>query len=150
MKIKIEYDIPAQRLADLMTTLIESGDPVTRSWLKRVNTTPDAKAIFGAERGNPWYANATFWEQPTYAILMMVDKADSDDTGERFLSPVDFAKGFELLANTQDGAYAHHFKDFLTENEEATTRQLRKELEAREEAKKAARFAALRALRERA
>jgi hypothetical protein len=110
--------LPPKRIADLMVTLIESGDPVTRSWLGRVSASAEHRAVCTEK---PWYSDSKFWAQSDFVLHVYCDKATSEDTGERFLKPADFAKGLSLLATVRDGVYANHLADIIGDNEDAST-----------------------------
>src|SRR5689334_23544578 len=74
MQINITYELPSKRLADLMTTAIESGDPVTTArkggwcagiYWQNVETDPPDNTT---EPGFPWYADPKLYERADFTI----------------------------------------------------------------------------------
>lgn len=114
--VLLAISVSYKRLADLMTTFFESGDPVTREWLHRAVR----PAIAG--RGTlPWYARPELYADPAMSFRVEVEKPSAADPGVRYLKLADLVRGLALLAVAKGGAYAHHFQDFLADNEDAGT-----------------------------
>lgn len=57
MKVKVTIEVSDQQLADIMTCAVESGDPVTRSWVQSMAYKSEyvRSTIYG------WYADPAFY-----------------------------------------------------------------------------------------
>jgi hypothetical protein len=118
-------------LADVITTFVESGDPVTCSWCRKIR--PSCTMAEAARRfGRPWYADVKLYQvQQNETILLITaenDKAPGDF--EKAITMADFTRGLALLAQAKDkkngaiGIYAHQFQNILEDNHDSTTADL--------------------------
>jgi hypothetical protein len=127
MTLTVSLTIPAERIADLMTTFFESGDPVSRSWCIGVKAGPHSLKAWRkvkTEDDSHWYADPKFWSQPEWRFAICEENGDSDVSASgkwHEIGPSEFVKGLTLLATSKDGAYAKHFADILTDNTDAAT-----------------------------
>lgn len=116
--MKITLDIPAGIIADLMTTAIESGDPVTTArrggW---------CSGVFWRSRDLPldklpmdcWYTNPQ-----TFAKAFMIEVVEVDDetTGHETkhkVRPSDVSRGLAIMARK----FPHLFGQILDDNVDA-------------------------------
>lgn len=115
-------------LADLVTTFVESGDPVTREWCRKVRPACITAEI--ARRfGRPWYADVKLYQVQQNETILLITAENDKAPGnfEKAITMADFTCGLALLAqakdkkNGQPGIYAHHFRDILDESIDATT-----------------------------
>lgn len=114
--VTVPINFSAKRIADLITTFAESG--CSTEWCFSMSTTPELKALPGL---GPWYAKPELYSNPAFMLSIKVDKITEDDTGMRYIDLLGLARGLQLLATKSDGAYAHHFRDILQDNEDAAT-----------------------------
>jgi hypothetical protein len=120
--ISLLVPISYQRLADLMSTFFESGDPVTSAWFRGAKFHPGDRDKLS--RKTPLCEQPEFW-QGDFSIHLQCEKPVPEDSGERVLTIVDLQRGLFLLATQGDGTrenvYAHHFCDILQDNIDAST-----------------------------
>lgn len=95
--MKIELEIPADRIANLMISAIESGDPVTTAskggwcwgiYYYTINDEPPADGI--------WYAEPAFWEKDFQ--IQIVEVADEDI----------YDRGLDMEGNIKSGCLKVH------------------------------------------
>lgn len=128
VKVVCELDIPAARIADLMTTAIESG--YSRYWcagvyLREVNGRPFRVNATkqNAEWGNPeypglWYTAASLYDGTRTVRIEIVEYDESDGTKKsHYVDESAFVKTLSLMA----AKYGNHFRDFAEENDDAET-----------------------------
>jgi hypothetical protein len=135
MEIITKFEVTPQMIADQMTTLMESGDPVTSArrggwcygvyWRERGVQPP-------AQLTDPWYADASIYGDPETVIAVheVADETkwdqDADDkellkTGALVIHKVGLKEIQEGLQKLASGKYAHHFRDIVEENGDAAT-----------------------------
>lgn len=113
--MQVTIDVPAARIADLLTTAIESGDPVTTAarggwctgiyWKARGVRPPD----------HCWYNQSSNFIGDF--DLQIVELAD-ESTGKEVAHNIDeekVAKGLSIMATK----YGHLFKQIMTDNIDA-------------------------------
>jgi hypothetical protein len=113
--MKVQTEIPAQRIADLMITAVE-GNWMTRSWCNGIYKD---EAVDTEEE--PWYSDPKFWAgEFTITVDEIVDEGEPPEhqnLKRHVCTQETFAKGFEIMAQK----YGRHFGDFMNENEDAIT-----------------------------
>lgn len=129
--MKIELEIPAEIIANMMTSAIESGDPVTTGikggWCDGIYWL-NARHQRVTTRGEPWYAEKTIYEgRFLLEIAEIVDEAKfhpnkrqaaNIKAGAVVLHKVDarqFKRGFEIMART----FPDHFAQVMADNTDA-------------------------------
>lgn len=123
--VPVVIAISHKRIADLLTTAMET--PVG-SWIIRVGTTPvEDKSGLVPTPGNPHYSQGAYWTKPDAALRLTVENPVRDNNGLTLVKTLrmeDFQNALILMATKDNGAYAHHFGDFLGENDDAVTADL--------------------------
>lgn len=127
----VGFSVPAvvspKMIADLITTFIESGDPVTHGWVlsvRRESPEPRKQGI--------WYSLPEFFADPDFKIAVYEDidedgEVEEDDDGnvtngkKHIIGKAEIIKGLTLLASGHKGAYAIHLSDILSDNHDAAT-----------------------------
>lgn len=114
----ITINIPSQRIADLFTTAIESGDPVTTArkggWCSGI----DRVLPSGRLDDKPWYQNASTFERDDLKIQIV--EIDDENTGHETKYTFGLRhirEGFIRMAQK----HACDLADLLTENDDAAT-----------------------------
>ncbi len=103
---QITLDIPRDRVKDILTTAMETS---CYYWTRVVD---EPKHPFCLDIFDKFFLNNVGWIK--FGIL----DNSGELTPERHLLTWDnVAKGFEIMAEK----YPHHFGDFITENDDATT-----------------------------
>lgn len=124
---QVPITIDPNMISDLMTTFIESGDPVTHGWVlsvRRESSEPRTQGI--------WYSLPEFFADPDFKIAVYEDTdedgdVEEDDDGnvtngkKHIIGKAEIIKGFTLLASGHNGSYAHHFTDIIRDNIDAGT-----------------------------
>lgn len=131
MIMKIEVDIPEQRIADLMITAIE-GNHMTRAWCHGVylralyvddnelltGENLDAKVATLKPAGEPWYAAPDVYKKSPYIeVLEIIDESVEPEGDNIATHTLNFEQGFRLMAEK----VPHALSDFMQENEDAIT-----------------------------
>lgn len=109
----VAHQITGRRIADLMVSFIESGDPVTRSWCGAV------RLIEPRVSTRPWYDDAALWERD---FLVQIEEVEDERTGKikvHNFSRHHIERG--LAALWADKRYAHHLGDVINESDDAGT-----------------------------
>lgn len=111
----IGFNIPFQRIGDLVTTALEApaGD-----WLERAVVGKDGIKIELLDGKSPWYSQGAYWSQSKASLTCT---AAAGMEGEKVLTLPNFQHALVLLATAKEGAYAHHLADILAENDDAAT-----------------------------
>lgn len=121
MKVTVEFDIPAQTIADTMCTAIESGDPVTTAkrggwcsgiYYKTKDTEPPP--------GNWYYDNPTFYEADDFQIQIVEYHEDDDTETPHTIDAKKLRDGIAKMATI----FPKHFNDMVAENGDAATADL--------------------------
>lgn len=103
--MKLQIDIPAQRIADLMITAIGSGDPVTTAsrggWC--------AGIFWQSESATPpqgiWYAEPKQWEGTFKIEIVEYDETDGSKTRHK-IGRSQVRLGLSLMAIKHPNAFA--------------------------------------------
>lgn len=119
--VPIVLAIPRQRIADLITTALESpvGD-----WFRKATVLVEGISRETITSEDPWYYQAAYWVQPAAGLVCVVDKPTDDHPGRKIVRMEDFQTALILMATKDDGAYCAHFADFLRNNDDAITADL--------------------------
>lgn len=116
--MKIEIDIPAQRIADLMVTALECND-MTAAWCAGVHLIEPARHTL---KDSPWYSDPALYKQPfKIEVKEVINECapwEGDNIKTHVVTQAEFASAMTLWAK---GDYAHHLADFIAENEDAVT-----------------------------
>lgn len=95
MKVQVEHEITGQRIADVMTTAIESGDPVTRSWVGGIHL---LDYTTGEKKGDdPWYADSAIWDGNFKVQVTEIDD-DTSEEAKHIVGPGEMVKGLQVMA----------------------------------------------------
>lgn len=123
--MKIEIEVSAERIANLMISAIESGDPVTTArkggWCDGILLESHDQARIERDSKGPWYAEPKLYTEPNLKLIVIEITDESKPDGEpknHFVGLREIGDGLTKLAS---GKYAHHFGDILSENSDAAT-----------------------------
>lgn len=112
--MQIKIDVPADRIANMLTSFIEGGDPVTCArkggWCVSVES-KSRKAI----KGDWWYADPLYF---TGSFKFEVVELDDETTGhetKHAVGSADIVRGLTVMANK----FPHIFKQILEDNTDA-------------------------------
>lgn len=125
MHIQINHEIRPRRIADMMITAIE-GNHMTRSWCEGIYLSSHGGGenyVHSTEPNTVWYDDAKLYEDGSGLVLTVVEHNDSDDPEDwkkHEVTLADLENGFKLMADPAN-KYAHHWTDFLNENEDIIT-----------------------------
>lgn len=108
MIITTTVEIPPRRIADLMVTAIEGG---IGYWCKSVKLS--GQPTVGLKQ--PWYDDESLYEDQMLQIVVV----DEDD--KRLFIGVDHMKKAFKLMQEYGTPKGFHFRDFINENDDATT-----------------------------
>lgn len=113
--MKIAIDIPAKRIADLLTTCAESS--AVTYWCSAMKPAPRSGFEKRVAKAKWWYAEAKAIDD---GLLIDVTEMNADGTGRDKVHRVNAArlrKGLRIMAEK----HGRHFGDLLNENDDATT-----------------------------
>lgn len=101
--MRIAIDIPAEVIANMMISAIESGDPVTTAarggWCNGINLRSR-----GADH-DTWYAKPETYERPfVIEVIEVDDEASGHETHHR-VRPTDMARGLQIMAAKYPGLF---------------------------------------------
>lgn len=127
MKIKIEWEIPPERLADMFIGAIE-GNYMVRAWCaglywQNYDAEPPENTT---EPGIVWYADPKLYEREDFQIEVLEIEDESVWNGQRPNAPglkrhtikiKDVLDGLILMAEK----YPEHFGDIVSESEDMNT-----------------------------
>lgn len=107
--MKISFDIPAERIANMMISAMESGDPVTTAarggWCVSID-------LIGKYTGKGWwYADPTIYEA---GHRMKIVELDDEATGHKTVHVIgkpQIIKGLETMAQKFPRAFAQILAD---------------------------------------
>lgn len=119
--IPVVLSIPHQRIADLVTTSLETP---AQGWLIKAVPSQSFRQVASGIGGRPWYAVAATYESSSFQMLVTVENPVNDgrgDTIEKCLTMLDFQRALILMAKPD---YVRHFADFISENDDANTADL--------------------------
>lgn len=108
MKVKVEYEITGQQIADLMTTAIEQG----YDWFGYVSLLKGATEA----KENTWYADPKLWDGD-----FQIEVEELDDDGyvveSHVIDTEKFQKGLQVLADQ----FPKVFANITGDNHDANT-----------------------------
>lgn len=112
--MKIELEIPSERIANMMVSAMESGDPVTTAarggWCSAINN--KSRKVF---KGNWWYADPSYYEgQFVFEIIEVDDETTGHETTHR-VNRQRVLDGLRLMAEK----FPHLFKHVLEDDTDA-------------------------------
>jgi hypothetical protein len=122
--MKIEIEIPAATIANLMVTAIESGDPVTTAsrggwcdgiyWKSKGCPVPKGASV----NGEPWYANPALYDASGFQIeVVEVDDETTGHTTGHVITRPNLLAGLKVMAEK----FPVQFSDLLNDNVDAPT-----------------------------
>jgi hypothetical protein len=118
--IAVTIDVPAQRIAEIMTMAIE-GNPMTRSWCAGVSLTSNAPDYLAGETVAAWYERPSVFESDfKFQVKEILDQRKPPNSDNIKVHVVDLNKistGIGILSKK----YAHHFRDFIADNADVCT-----------------------------
>lgn len=110
--MKIEIDISAEHLANLFTTAIESGDPVTTArrggwcdgiyWNSKAATPP---------RGDFWYADPNNFKRHFHLEIVEVDDEATGHKTSHTVNRQHIKNGLTIMAHKYAGYFAQIIRD---------------------------------------
>lgn len=108
---KVELEVPAQTIADLMVTAIEGGcnywmSHFQASWIPKLKETCDL----------PWYAQEEVYKDPDFSIAIFV-KDEDEDSGLFILSQAGVVIGLSKL----NSEFPEHARKIFEENYDVET-----------------------------
>jgi len=110
--MKIELDISGERLANLMTTAIESGDPVTTAarggW---------CNGIFCASPDSDWYTRPAFFDLNFRFDVVEVDDENTGHEITHHIDPDKVKRGLAVMAEK----FPHYLANILADDIDAPT-----------------------------
>jgi hypothetical protein len=114
MPLEVTLSIPAQRIADLMCSAIESGDPVTHGWCdgiyyRTVQTNPPD--------GNWYVDHPEFYESADFQIEVVELDDETGHKTSHLITRTNLLHGLKVMAEH----FPQHFVDFISENDDAAT-----------------------------
>jgi hypothetical protein len=122
MKISIEVDVPARRIADMMVSAIEGNDMVA-SWCDAINLDETIfQGIKGFREGTSlWYDTELLFSESyrhnlKFTVTEVVDEA-TGETKDHIVTGDDVAKGLVVMARS----FSRHFGDLMNEEDDNTT-----------------------------
>jgi hypothetical protein len=110
MNVTVIFNIPEQRIADLMVTAIEGG---SNHWCSSVRWVSDQPKPVGE---HIWYSRPEVYAADH--MKLAIDEIIGGRTVETYIVTREgFEKAFRLMAEN----HPSHFADFLADNEDAET-----------------------------
>lgn len=110
--MKIELEIPSDRIANMMISAIESGDPVTTAarggWCNGINS-------LSGPRSGLWYAEPSFWEGRFSVEIIEVDDETTGHETKHRIGPKDVKRGLEVMAKV----FPHQFGQVMRDDTDA-------------------------------
>ncbi len=119
--MKITLEIPAERLANLFTTFIESGDPVSTAsrggWCSGVFYKTKRHNPPRGKDGDPWYADPIHYRDGEAFTPLEVREYHEETNTEtkHYLNAAKVAKGLAVMAEK----YGHLFQQIIADNIDA-------------------------------
>lgn len=116
--VQISYLVPWDRIASLMVSFVESGDPVTRGWCSSFQFVPPEGEGQPTDSEDPWYAHAEFWARPDWEVA--VTEMDGEATVCHKLRRDHFGRALSLLAAYDEkGSYRWAFDALMADDADA-------------------------------
>lgn len=107
--MRVTLDIPADRIANMMISAMESGDPVTTAarggWCSAINLIKGARPI-GA-----WYADAALWDKTFVIEVVEVDDETTGHETKHRVDPAAMCKGLQVMAEKFGHLFAQIMRD---------------------------------------
>lgn len=98
--MKITIEIPSDRIANLMISAIESGDPVTTAsrggWCAGIDLLSCLQDL--PETEEPWYASEELWAADYRLKVTEVDDESTGHTTDHLVGPADVERGLGVMA----------------------------------------------------
>ena len=121
--VAVVLAFPHQRIADMISTALDTpvGD-----WLCKATVAP-IENCDGIDKKLPRYGQGAYWSKIDASLRVVVDNPVNDGQGDTLVKTLrmeQFQHALILMATKDDGAYSHHFADFLRSNEDALTADL--------------------------
>lgn len=116
----ITISIPSERIADLLSTAIECGDPVTQGWCGGVKLKSYTANRFPIDTKGTWYETPELFEDKNLELIVTEFTDESVEDGapkDHSIGLDQINRGFVLMAEK----YGRHLADILTENSDAAT-----------------------------
>jgi hypothetical protein len=116
-KIVVEHEISRERVGDLLCCAFEGGS----NYWYRIEQFHEPTTYQFRTNKNQIFKHLDYPLNPEgYLVVSDYHGIDQDETPKRRrLSYVTIKRGLKLLSTSK--TYAHHWQDFLAENEDATT-----------------------------
>lgn len=115
--VTVSYDVTPEQIANLMISFMESGDPVTRGWVKSLTAHAEHKKVC---TDPVWYADPKFYQQPGFILrVMTLEDMVREKPIEHLIGACAFHAGLTKLAGDPD--YRRHFMDLISDNSDAST-----------------------------
>lgn len=96
----VALTVSSKQIADLMTSFVESGDPVTRGWVQSISLHKG----YAAGYGPTWYGEPGFYEQPGF--IFCITTLEDEKPTEHLIGACAFHAGFTKLAASPQYLYA--------------------------------------------
>lgn len=111
--MQIQIDIPADRIATMMISAMESGDPVTTAgrggWCNGINL------LRGKAEDDIWYACPKLWSGDFQIEIVEVDDESTGHETSHTVGPAELARGLAIMATK----FPHIFKQVLDDDTDA-------------------------------
>jgi hypothetical protein len=118
--MQVALEIPTSRIANMMCSAIESGDPVTTArkggWCNGIYLKGGEKAVKQFEKDGPWYCDEKLYSDPRCVLRIkeVVDEATGKEKTHT-VSLSDMARGLNVMAEK----FPHVFAQILEDNTDA-------------------------------
>lgn len=117
--MEIKLDIPADRIANMMISAMESGDPVTTAarggWCSAINLLEvDGKKLHSVRSRFPngnWYADANLYNGEFLIEVIEVDDEITGHETRHMVRSYDMAIGLQRMATTFPRIFSQVLKD---------------------------------------
>jgi len=111
--MKITLEIPTERIANMMISAMESGDPVTTAarggWCNGINL------LRGGEAHDCWYADPKMYQRQFQLEVIEVDDETTGHETSHKIGPADMRRGLQVMAQK----YPHCFGQVMEDNTDA-------------------------------
>lgn len=111
--MQITLDIPADRIANMMTSAMESGDPVTTAarggWCVAINL------LKGGHAHDNWYADPSLYDGSFQIEVVELDDENTGHETKHKIGPADMHRGLGIMATK----FPHLFQEVLSDNTDA-------------------------------
>ena len=113
ISMKIKLDISSEVIANMMTSAMESGDPVTTA--ARGGWCDGIFVLEGGSNHENWYADPKTYDWPFVIKIVEVDDERTGHTIPHLVRQKDMARGLIIMASK----YPHVFKNVLNGDTDA-------------------------------